>query len=327
MTSASSKSLDHLEREAERNRAVLVETVDALRASVLDDVASLRRKASLDYVGAEIRERVRANPLRSFAIGAGLTLPLWKMGHRVSMPLLLIGAGVATARPAAKNALAGAASDASDRVRRAGTRSNDALDRIWGAGTEAGQQVAAGLDAAHTTLRAAKNDAATRLGDAVDASSEAASNLAGKGAAILQSGSEQLADARDHAGQSVARTRARAMDLFHDNPLLVAGAGLALGALLAAIVPATESEGKLVGKVAPDLKRKASDLVDEGYETVRAAAGDAYDGAVGRAEDQGLSPEGARNAASDLGERLGAVVDAAVGQHEAGHSNDAEAHS
>ncbi len=331
MNSASGKSLDRLEREVEQNRGVLVDTVDALRASVLGEVAELRHTASLDYVGTEIRNRVRANPLRSFAIGAGLTLPLWRMGRRVPMPLLLIGAGVALARPTAKQALADAASDASDRVKQAGNRSGDALSGAWTnvktASTQAGQQVATSVDAARDSVREATHDATARASDLMDAGHEAAAGLADTGRSLLQGGSDHLADARDYAGRKVTQTQSLAVELFHKNPLLVAGAGLVLGALFAAIVPATETEGRLLDKVAPDLKQKASDLVDQGYDTVRAAVSDVYDGAVGHAKEQGLTPEGAHDVASDLSERLGAVVDAAIGQHGAEHSDDTNKHS
>lgn len=327
----SKRSLDQLERETEQNRVVLIDTVDALRSAVLGEVEAVRRKTSLDYIGSELRSRVRANPLRSFAIGAGLSVPLWKAGRRIPVPLLLVGAGVALARPTARKALSDAAADVSDRAARAGARSGDALGGVWGsardAGASAGQRTAAGVDAARTTLRETANDALARAGDMAGAGGEAASNLAGKGAALLQDGSDRLADAREQANRKAAQTRLRAVDLFNENPLAVAGAGLALGALLAAILPATETEGRLVGKVAPDLKGKAADLVDKGYEAARAAAGSAYDGAVGRAEEHGLNPDGVEGAASDLRDRLGAVVDAAIGQHGAGHPNDADAHS
>ena len=281
----SNSTLDDREREVEQNRAVLVGTVDALRASVLGEVEEVRRKVSFDYIGTEIRNRVRANPLRSFAIGAGLSFPLWRVGRRIPVPLFLIGAGVALARPSARNALADAASDASDRLGKAGSRSGEALDSVWasakGTGSQTGQKLAGGLYAAQTIVRTATNDAAARASGMANAGSAAAATFAGKGAAFLQDGSDHLADARDHAGRKVSQTQSRALDLLNENPLLVAGAGLAFGALLAAILPATDTEGQLLDKVAPDLKQKASDLVDKGYETARATAGDVYDAAVG----------------------------------------------
>ena len=176
-------------------------------------------------------------------------------------------------------------------------------------------------------MRTATNDAAARLSDMVDVGSTAASKLAAKSTALLQDGAGQLSEAGDYAGRKATQTRSRAIDLFNENPLLVAGAGVAFGALLAAIMPATAVEGQLLDGVAPDLKQKASDLVAKGYEAARATTSDTYDAAVDRAKDHGLSPEGAQSATSDLGGRIGAVVDAAVGQHGTDHSDDGNTHS
>ena len=143
MTAVSSKSLDQLEHETEQNRAVLVGTVDALRETILGEVEDMRRKVSIDYVKSEIgayarstgsawydgvRRGVRDNPLRAVAIGAGLTVPLWKVGRSVPMPLLLIGAGVALARPATRDALSGAVAH----VKMAGDRATNAAGETAG---------------------------------------------------------------------------------------------------------------------------------------------------------------------------------------------------
>ena len=331
MTAVSSKSLDQLERETEQNRAALVGTVDALRETILGEVEDMRRKVSIDYVKSEIgayarstgsawydgvRRSVRDNPLRSVAIGAGLSVPLWKMGRSVPMPLLLIGAGVALARPATRDALTGAAANvkmAGDRsIGMAGETAGGAWDGVKATGAQVGQQVASGLDTARQTVRSMAQDAASRVSGVVNAGTETASGLVGRGTALAQGGADTVVDARDHAGRTTARAGSAATDLFHRNPLLVAGAGLAIGALIAAIMPTTEVEGQLLDKVAPDLKQKATDLIDQGYGAARVAAGDLVDGAVSRAKDHGLSPEGAEGAASKLGEKLGAVVDAAL---------------
>ena len=334
MTSASSKSLDQLERETEQNRAELVGTVDALRETILGEVEDMRRKVSIGYVKSEIsdyardtasawtsglRRGVRDNPLRSVAIGAGLAVPLWKMGRSVPMPLVLIGAGIALTRPATRNAIG----DATAGATMAGDRSIQAAGGVWNtikaAGSQAGQQAASRFDTARQTVQLAAQDAASRVSDALGAGTDAGSGIADMGRAVVRGGADRAADAGDYVGRTAARTQSAAMDLFHRNPMLVAGAGLAVGALLAAIMPTTEVEGQLLDKVAPDLKRKATDVIDQGYEAASAAASDLYDGAIGRAKDQGLSPEGARSAASDLGEKVGAVVDAAVGRTETTH--------
>ena len=334
MTSASSKSLDELERESEHNRTALVGTIDALRETVLGEVEDMRRKVSISYVKSEIgdyardtasawtgrlRRGVRENPLRSVAIGAGLAVPLWKMGRSVPMPLVLIGAGIALTRPATRQAIG----DATTGATMAGDRSLQAAGDVWNnvkaSGAQAGQQAASSLDTARQTVQSAARDVASRVGDILGAGTDAASGLADRGGAVVRDGVNKASGAGGYVGQTAARTQSAAMDLFHRNPMLVAGAGLAVGALLAAIMPTTEVEGQLLDKVAPDLKQKASGLIDQGYEAASAAASDLYDGAIGRAKDQGLSPEGATSAASNFGEKVGAVIDAAIGGAEGGH--------
>ncbi len=344
MTSAPSTSLDQLEREAERNRAVLVDTVDALRETILGEVEDVRRKVSIGYIKSEIsdyarstgsawygsaQDSIRNNPLRAFAIGAGLTVPLWKIGRSVPMPLVLIGAGVALARPAARGAVGDMANRAATGLTIARDRSSDmagsALDGVKATGAQASEQFAAGLDKARQTVRSVAQDAASRVSDVFDSGAGAASGLADKGSALLQGGSDKVAGARDYAGRTAAQTHSAAMDLFHRNPLLVAGAGVAIGALIAAILPTTDVEGRLLDNVVPSLKQKATDVIDDGYEAVTTAANDLYDGAVGRAKDHGLSPEGAQGATTKLGEKLGAVIDAAVGHADETHSDPAPA--
>ncbi len=341
MTSASSKSLDQLERETEKNRAVLVDTVDALRATILGEVEDMRRKVSIGYIKSEIgdyarttassftgslRQGVREHPLRAVAVGAGLAMPLWKMGRSVPMPLLLIGAGVALIRPTARNAVG----DATVGVTMAGDRSIQAALGVWDSvkatGAKGGQTVTSSLDTARQAVSSVAQDAASRVSNVVGAGAEVASGLmdktsglADKGGAVLRSGADRTADTGSYAAQRAARTQAATVDLFHRNPLLVAGAGVAIGALLAAIMPTTKVEGQLLDKVAPDLKQKAADLIDHGYEVASSAAGDVYDGVAGRAKDGGLTPEGARSATSDLGQKIGAVVDAAIGRSDGDH--------
>ena len=338
MASASSPSLDQLEHETERNRAVLVETVDTLRETILGEVEDMRRKVSVGYLKSElgdyarstgtawydtVQRNVRENPLRSFAIGAGLMVPLWKVGRSIPMPLVLIGAGAALAHPAARSALGDATAGARTGLGKAGDRSSDvaqgALENLKGAGAQAGQQVASGLDAARQSIRSATDGVVSRVSDAIGAGSETVTGLANRGSDLLRGGADQVASARGAAGRSASQAQSTAMDLFHQNPLLVAGAGVAIGALIAAVIPATQVEGRLLDSVAPDLKRKATDLIDEGYEAASGAADDLYGSTVNRAKDQGLSPDGARDAVSTLGDKLSAVAEAALGQAHGDH--------
>ena len=96
-------SLRRLEREAEINRAELVNTVDELRSRVTESVSPENIKQDVkDYIGRtsqdfieNLKERARENPLQAVAIGAAVALPAWRLLRNVPISVLLLGAGIA----------------------------------------------------------------------------------------------------------------------------------------------------------------------------------------------------------------------------------------
>ena len=95
-------SLAQLEREAARNRAELMGTVDALQnrispSAIKQDVQDYVRDKK-DGILRSLEQRARENPLQTAAIAAGAAYPLWRIVTSVPVPLLLIGAGLALTR-------------------------------------------------------------------------------------------------------------------------------------------------------------------------------------------------------------------------------------
>jgi hypothetical protein len=86
------------------------------------------------------------------------------------------------------------------------------------------------------------------------------------------------------ARQSVAEVGRRAGDRLDEAPLIVLGAGFAVGALLAAILPRTDKEEELLRPVADRVKQNA-----------RAAAQAARDAGTGRLRELGLTPDSGRD--------------------------------
>ena len=77
---------------------------------------------------------------------------------------------------------------------------------------------------------------------------------------------ERAIDAYDSARERAAEAGARAREGLKEAPLLTLGGGLALGALLAALLPKTRAEGKLLGPVGgriTDTARNAADAAKE----------------------------------------------------------------
>jgi hypothetical protein len=310
VSAARGESVDSLRREADTTRANLTDTVVALRLQVSDTADHLRDTVSPSAIKQQVKDYVRdssegmlhtlqrqarENPLQAVAIGAGLAFPLWKLARAIPAPLLLIGAGLALSR---SNALREASADAIDQVRETTADVQDAARR-------------------------AMHDSHEDIGDSADRAAEAGPSLRQRviGAADdlktsitqgAQDGVSHAKDALNATGENVRAAVDRASDkighTYAQNPLLIAGIGMAVGALIAASLPATSTENRLFGDASEKLRRRAIDQAAEGLETAKAAAADVMDAA----EREGLSAEGLSDAAQDLTQKARAVVDRGV---------------
>lgn len=77
---------------------------------------------------------------------------------------------------------------------------------------------------------------------------------------------ERAIEAYDSARERAAEAGARARDSLREAPLLTLGGGLAIGALLAALLPKTRTEEKLLGPVGgriTDTARNAAEAAKE----------------------------------------------------------------
>jgi flavin-binding protein dodecin len=112
---------------------------------------------------------------------------------------------------------------------------------------------------------------------------------------------------------ALERASAAAADTIRQNPLLVGGVGLAIGALLASALPSSRVEEKLVGGAVDRMKDSAREAAERAYETAKEAAFAAVDSAVERACEDGFSPESFKTAAADYIDRARNVANSALG--------------
>jgi ElaB/YqjD/DUF883 family membrane-anchored ribosome-binding protein len=178
-------------------------------------------------------------------------------------------------------------SDAADAARSkyedARTAAGSALDR-------ASDAVASAKDSVADTLRSAS-------GRAADAATETAEN-----------GQDSLSQIGNGVTDMVSRTKDMVTDAYNQSPLLVAGLGLAVGALIASSLPATSAENRMFGDSAERLRQRASEAATDGLEAAKEAASDLAD-AAGK---QGLSPEGLSSAAGEMTQKVRSVAERAV---------------
>lgn len=80
---------------------------------------------------------------------------------------------------------------------------------------------------------------------------------------------ERAVEAYDNARDRASEARAKAKDGIGEAPLMALGGGLALGALLAALLPRTKAEDKLLGPVGERITGGAKAAADAAKEAGR----------------------------------------------------------
>lgn len=95
--------------------------------------------------------------------------------------------------------------------------------------------------------------------------------------------------ASDVAGQTMYRARSltsRGRDVMADSPLIAGVVGLALGALVGAMIPETERENELFGQKRDELKQRAAEMAKEGVSQAKDIASAAASAATAAVKEE-----------------------------------------
>jgi uncharacterized protein YjbJ (UPF0337 family) len=284
------KSSAQLEREAEQTRNELARTLDELRERItpgqlVDEAMDYAKDTTGGEFVRNLSRQMAANPLPVMLIGAGIS---W-------LAIAKNNSGAARGRPAMS--YKGAADDARAR---AGAAMRGASERLgeWSAqagdtADEAAGQAADLAGSLGESARDAAGQAKSRMADATSGMSEVAAstyesmksgatgaaNRAGDAAADAygrladtagRTGSAMAQSAND-TGRKVATFGSDALAFCKSQPLVLAGLGLALGAMLGAIMPPTEAEDRLMGDTSDRIKDQARGAAQEQMEKVKTA--------------------------------------------------------
>lgn len=303
-----------LERETEETRAELENTLDELRSRITPGqlVDQFMDRARDGNAGAFVRnfgQQVAANPIPVAVIGVGLAWLMmankepransdrtYRSGHAYG--------GTAEYLTGEEYSADTEASDADYPGGNGGRRlalRGDPADRFGdaahGMGERLGDAAARVTDTAH-----AAGDAMHDMADQTRAKlGQAASSVKGSlqhSAATAGETAKRAAAALQHSASEAGMLTRRVFDFCKEQPLVLAGLGLALGAALGAAFPATRTEDELVGDASDEVKRRAAGLADK----VAATASSAIDGRGGDHADDAAQAEFAAGAeaGSDL---------------------------
>jgi ElaB/YqjD/DUF883 family membrane-anchored ribosome-binding protein len=155
--------------------------------------------------------------------------------------------------------------------------------------------LAGGLDSAKEHLHSTTDSLRDGFHHLKDKASHLADGL-GASASHARSKAHETGERVAHGSQDLGDQFSR---LLKEQPLMMAAAGIALGAMLGAALPSTATEQRVMGKTSADLADKARQAAREGYATVR----DSVSKTTEHRDE--TSPRAQARSGTDLSEGLG----------------------
>jgi hypothetical protein len=233
--------------------------------------------------------------------------------------------GASSAASAAAQSTASGVRSAADSV---GAQASRAAQSMRRGASAAGESVADTASAAAGRVSETASELSDRLAQTAGMMgtrvSEAASGLKdgmqGVGAAAQEYGAamgEQVANSAARARQQTSKATSQLIDaaatLIKEQPLLAAGIAIAVGAALAAALPKTETEDEYLGSASDAVKEAVGAVAGEQFASAKAAASNFAQQAMDIAQQEGLTPANAADAARDIGDKIKRVVTETAG--------------
>jgi Protein of unknown function (DUF3618) len=319
---------EQLERETESCRQQLADTLDELRArmtpgEVVDQLVDYAKDTTGGLFFQNLKQQVANNPLPVALMSAGFA---W----------LICGKGVSASRLRQRTASADDKGRAwlSDSADAAVAGSHEAAERLSEAGSRASDTASAAAAGARERIRAGVTAVSDAAADATSRTKEVMSDATAQvkdAASQVKDTTAHLKDAATAAGAAFGdtlsttydRTAAGAgraasaltgsasrvgrgaaasgrdfMDFCRDQPLVLAGIGLAAGAAIGAVSPRTEAEDQFMGDASDNLKEQTKEFAGEQLEKAKKVGERASSAAQQEAERQGLSGKAVVNEAA-----------------------------
>jgi Protein of unknown function (DUF3618) len=246
---------EQLEREAEQHRAEIAQTLQELRSRMTPgQVVDQLVDYARDGSGGMFLHNLRRQAVDN------------------PLPLVMVGTGLAWLMMNGRHSTA-SSSATSDPGSGSRDKAVDAKDGLANKVGDAKEAVADASTSASASLKGAASSAYDAAAEAADRATDAISNSA--------------SSVRNTASSTVKAV----MDFFKEQPLALAGIGLALGAAIGASLPATETEDELMGDASDNLKARAGDLASEQLDKAETVAERVHDDAMHEAAKQGVASD------------------------------------
>jgi hypothetical protein len=180
------------------------------------------------------------------------------------------------------------------------------------------------FDTARSTLRSGTDAVGERVASAKDVVKDGAvgalDSATRYGREYADTASEYVTAIPGSSAEIFDTVRSNLSDLFKAQPLALGAIGIAIGAGIAAALPATEIEADYFGETSDAERAKAAQFAAEQTDRATTVAGNVVEAIKEEASNQGLTLEGAKAAAGDISAKVGRVVDAS-GKSISGRAN------
>jgi ElaB/YqjD/DUF883 family membrane-anchored ribosome-binding protein len=261
----SHKDPDQLEREIEHTRAKIDRAVDALElklspGELFERAIRYARENGGEFVG-NLGATVRANPMPVVLTSVGL---LWMIAssNRETSRYGYDYRRADVSRYGADASLYGA--DASLYGRSQGSGSSNGIgeaahnlkDRVAGSAHDAAERL---------------SEAGHRIGDATRNAADSVRDSTRHAADSVRDTTRHAADSMRHGAQQARQTFD---ELMHEQPLAAGAIGIAIGALVAALMPTTRAEQSLMGAAGARVREQARELAGEGIRRAEQTLGE-----------------------------------------------------
>lgn len=276
---AEQKRPEQIESELEQTRAEVSSTIEAIQSKLTpgqmmdQGIDYLRGSMPADF-GRNLAQQVRDNPLPVALIGLGVAWLAMSSGQKAP----LHSTGYAANEPLMGETDTGESTTAALRER-----------------------IGSGMASAKERLGSSVSGARERMHHTRERVHEARERLAER----TRETAARVGELRDRSRDRYYRTRDRASHIVHEQPLVLAALGLALGAAFGARLPPSRREDELMGAMRDDLLGRAADTAREGVQTLRETTHQAIDKAEQKVKGNGGGMEG-EHAFGQPGESHGA---------------------
>ena len=286
------KSSTQLESETEEARARVNATLEELRArttpgQLVDQVIEYARGSGGGAFVGNLKSQVVNNPLPVVLLGASL---IWLAfanarpsrrdgGYAADRAIDNLHEGRARLRGAAQStadAAADAAAAARDGATSVAQSARSAVDAASQTASDTLQDIRERASGTYEDIR-------ERASGTYEDIRQRASGTYDKAAASTRRAASSLREAMTEGRQTVGDLSRNFTTLCKEQPILMASAGVALGATLGALLPASDAENRAMGEVSDDVKlraRRLSERVKEGAQAVYSEAKDAAGDAI-----------------------------------------------